>query len=108
MIRWKEWKKTKTRYKNLIKLGTDRAKAWEWANSRKAYWRISFLKAPSCTEPLVTNIGITKGLNVYNCDIKLCVGLKRNRRKRNRLYDGPRSGVSHSTYSLGLKDTLKE
>ena len=28
MIRWKEWKKTKTRYKNLIKLGTDRAKAW--------------------------------------------------------------------------------
>lgn len=41
MIRWKEWKKVKTRYKNLIKLGTDRAKAWEWANSRKAYWRIS-------------------------------------------------------------------
>lgn len=41
MIRWKEWKKTKAKYTNLKKLGIDRWKAWEWANSRKAYWRIS-------------------------------------------------------------------
>lgn len=41
MIRWKEWKKTKTKHTNLMKLGIDRWKAWEWANSRKAYWRIS-------------------------------------------------------------------
>src|SRR5690625_4662890 len=40
MIRWKEWKRTKTKYTNLIKIDIDRWKAWEWANSRKAYWRI--------------------------------------------------------------------
>src|SRR5690625_1407054 len=41
MIRWKEWKRTKTKHANLMKLGIDKWKAWEWANSRKAYWRIS-------------------------------------------------------------------
>ncbi len=41
MIRWKEWKKVKTKYKNLIKLGISKGKAWEWANTRKAYWRIA-------------------------------------------------------------------
>ncbi len=41
MIRWKEWKKVKTKYKNLIKFGISKGKAWEWANARKAYWRIA-------------------------------------------------------------------
>ena len=41
MIRWKEWKKVKTKYKNLKKLGVKAGKAWEWANTRKAYWRIA-------------------------------------------------------------------
>ena len=41
MIRWKEWKKVKTKYKNLIKCGIKKGKAWEWANTRKAYWRVA-------------------------------------------------------------------
>ena len=41
MIRWKEWKKVKTKYKNLLKQGISKGKAWEWANTRKAYWRIA-------------------------------------------------------------------
>lgn len=41
MIRWKEWKKVKTKHKNLMRLGIKRDKAWEWANTRKAYWRIA-------------------------------------------------------------------
>lgn len=41
MIRWKEWKKIKTKKKNLMQCGIDSDKAWEWANTRKAYWRIS-------------------------------------------------------------------
>ncbi|KKE79011.1 MULTISPECIES: group II intron reverse transcriptase/maturase [Oceanobacillus] len=41
MIRWKEWKKVKTKYKNLMKQGINKGKAWEWANTRKAYWRIA-------------------------------------------------------------------
>lgn len=41
MCFWKKWKKVKTRFNNLIKLGIDRPKAWEYANTRKGYWRIS-------------------------------------------------------------------
>ncbi|KGM97479.1 hypothetical protein Z968_03565 [Clostridium novyi A str. 4552] len=38
---WKQWKKVKTRGRNLIKLGLPTYKAWEYANTRKGYWRIS-------------------------------------------------------------------
>lgn len=41
MCFWKEWKKVGTKYKNLKKLGVDKYKAWEYANTRKGYWRIS-------------------------------------------------------------------
>lgn len=41
MCYWKRWKKIKTRYENLCKLGIDKYKAWEYANTRKGYWRIS-------------------------------------------------------------------
>lgn len=38
---WKQWKKTKTKHDNLVKLGIENHKAWEFANTRKGYWRIS-------------------------------------------------------------------
>jgi RNA-directed DNA polymerase len=38
---WKQWKKTRTKFNNLMKLGLPRYKAWEYANTRKGYWRIS-------------------------------------------------------------------
>ncbi len=38
MITWKRWKKVKTKFENLQKLGVAREKAWEWANTRKSYW----------------------------------------------------------------------
>ncbi|TES55510.1 group II intron reverse transcriptase/maturase, partial [Halalkalibacterium halodurans] len=41
MIRWKEWKTTSARQKNLVRLGIKKAKAWQWANSRKGYWRVA-------------------------------------------------------------------
>lgn len=41
MVIWKQWKRIKTRGKNLIKLGINKYKAWEWANTRKGYWRIA-------------------------------------------------------------------
>ena len=40
-IRWKEWKKIKTKHDNLVQLGIHDSKAWEYANSRKKYWRIA-------------------------------------------------------------------
>ena len=41
MCIWKQWKKIKTRHDNLVKLGINNYEAWEWANTRKGYWRIS-------------------------------------------------------------------
>jgi len=38
MIIWKHWKRVRTRGRNLMKLGMDKYKAWEWANTRKGYW----------------------------------------------------------------------
>jgi len=38
MVIWKQWKRTKTRLRNLIKLGVGKQKAWEHANTRKSYW----------------------------------------------------------------------
>jgi group II intron reverse transcriptase/maturase len=39
MVIWKQWKRIKTRFENLKKLGVK--KAWEYANTRKGYWRIA-------------------------------------------------------------------
>ncbi len=38
---WKQWKKVKTKYSNLKRLGLPPNKAWQYANTRKGYWRIS-------------------------------------------------------------------
>jgi RNA-directed DNA polymerase len=39
--RWKEWKRPKTRARNLRALGADRRKAYEWAFTGKGHWRIA-------------------------------------------------------------------
>lgn len=41
MCLWKQWKKIRTKHDNLVKLGSTDFKAWEFANTRKSYWRIS-------------------------------------------------------------------
>ena len=41
MIYWKQWKKVKTRFRELKHFGIDDDKAWQFANTRKGYWRIS-------------------------------------------------------------------
>jgi group II intron reverse transcriptase/maturase len=38
MVIWKQWKRIRTRLRNLIKLGIAKYKAWEYANTRKGYW----------------------------------------------------------------------
>jgi group II intron reverse transcriptase/maturase len=40
-VRWKEWKRVRTKRRNLIALGVPEQKAHQWANSRRRYWRIS-------------------------------------------------------------------
>ena len=41
MIIWKQWKRIRTRLRNLIKLGIAKYKSWEYANTRKGYWCIA-------------------------------------------------------------------
>ena len=38
---WKRWKRVRTRFSELKKRGLSKEKAWEFANTRKSYWRIS-------------------------------------------------------------------
>ena len=38
---WKCWKRVRTRFKNLMRCGISRWWAWQWANTRKGYWRIA-------------------------------------------------------------------
>ena len=49
MVIWKQWKRIRTRGRNLMKLGIDSHKAWEWANTRKGYWHIANSFILSCT-----------------------------------------------------------
>src|SRR5574344_342112 len=39
MVIWQQWKRGKTRLRNLINLGIPEYKAYQFANTRKGYWR---------------------------------------------------------------------
>jgi len=53
MIYWKQWKKVRTKFSQLISLGIGKSKAWEFANTRKGYWRIS--NSPILSRSLTNN-----------------------------------------------------
>lgn len=56
---WKQWKRIGTKHDNLVKLGVNDSKAWEWANTRKKYWRIagSFVLATTVTNKYLEECG---------------------------------------------------
>lgn len=56
---WKQWKKIGTKFKALMKLGIGRAKAWEWANTRKSYARVasSFIMHRTVTKEVLNKRG---------------------------------------------------
>jgi len=53
MCFWKQWKKTGARMDNLVRLGISGSKAWEFANTRKGYWRIADSPILNCTLSLL-------------------------------------------------------
>jgi RNA-directed DNA polymerase len=59
MCYWKQWKRISTKHDNLVKLGIDNRKAWEYANTRKGYWRISnsYILSTSLTNEYLENQG---------------------------------------------------
>ena len=67
MCIWKQWKKSRNRYKALMKLGIPKAKAWEWANSRKGYARVasSFIMCRAVTNEILKRKGLVFLLDHY-------------------------------------------
>jgi len=67
MCYWKQWKKISSKFNNLKKLGIPKDKAWEFANTRKGYWRIA--KSPilqrSITNAKLEKAGLVSSLKIY-------------------------------------------
>ena len=67
MCYWKQWKKIRTKHDNLVKLGIENYKAWQFANTRKSYWRIS--NSPILNKSLdnktLEKLGYTSFSSVY-------------------------------------------
>lgn len=60
MCIWKQWKKVRTRYKNLKKLGLSHYQAIKFANTRKGYWRTanSAILNTTLTNQFFTDLGL--------------------------------------------------
>ena len=67
MCIWKQWKKVRTRHKNLMTLGATRQKAWEWANTRKGYARTakSWILSTTITNERLKKFGLVSLLDQY-------------------------------------------
>lgn len=67
MVTWKRWKKIRTRYSWLKKLGVEEQQAWKWANTRKSYWRVagSFILDKTLTNELFKRAKYVSFLDYY-------------------------------------------
>jgi RNA-directed DNA polymerase len=63
-VRWKEWKRTATKRRNLRALGIPERAAREWAGSRKGYWRIA--GSPILTRALPNAYWQAQGLQGFS------------------------------------------
>jgi hypothetical protein len=71
MCYWKQWKKVKTRRRNLVKLGIDRNKACQFSYTRKGYWRIA--ESPILTRSITNEYLRKLGLQSIYERYSLCV-----------------------------------
>jgi len=64
---WKQWKRIGTRHDNLVRLGVNDSHAWEWANTRKGYWRIagSWILSTTLTNEHLEVLGFNSLLGRY-------------------------------------------
>lgn len=67
-IYWKQWKKVRTKYAALRKLGAPEGKAWEWANTRKSNWRTanSWILSTTLNNGTLRKLGWTCLGDVYH------------------------------------------
>ena len=68
MVIWKQWKKVSKRFSALQALGVNRAKAWEWANTRKKYARVamSYIMTTTVTNERLVKRGFLSMETLYN------------------------------------------
>lgn len=68
MVIWKQWKKVSKRLSALQALGVNRAKAWEWANTRKKYARVamSYIMTTTVTNERLAKRGFLSMETLYN------------------------------------------
>jgi len=63
-VRWKEWKRPRARFRNLLQLGIPRQKAREWASSGVGCWRMA--SAPPLARALPNAYWVHLGLRGFS------------------------------------------
>ena len=64
-IYWKQWKKVKTRYRNLRALKLEEWQVHQIANSRKGYWRTAQILRVALTNKIIAKLGYISMLDYY-------------------------------------------
>ena len=64
-IYWKQWKKVKTRYRNLRALKLEEWQVHQIANSRKGYWRTAQILRVALTNKMIARLGYISMLDYY-------------------------------------------
>jgi len=70
MIIWKQWKRVRTRLRNLIKLGIPKFKAYQFANTRKGYWRTA--KSPILSTSIRSDSLVRAGYTFFSDCYRSC------------------------------------
>jgi RNA-directed DNA polymerase len=92
MCYWKDWKKISTKHSNLVRLGMDVNKAWEFASTRKGYWRIA--NSPILKRTLTNGYFEQLELKTFS-HAYLLFSNSTNRRMPNGTYGGVRGQVGN-------------
>ena len=64
-VYWKQWKKVKTRYRNLRALKLEEWQVHQIANSRKGYWRTAQILSVALTNKIIAKLGYISMLDYY-------------------------------------------
>lgn len=64
-IYWKQWKKVKTRYRNLRALKLEERQVHQIANSRKGYRRTAQMLSEALTNTIIAKLGYISMLDYY-------------------------------------------
>lgn len=64
-IYWKQWKKVKTRYRNLRAIKLEEWQVHQIANSRKGYWRTAQMLSVALTNKIIARLGYISMLDYY-------------------------------------------